>query len=102
LVRKRKMKIKEIFNKILWDPREKERKGDYEVTFIHRGAYKDQEIIPLTMIKEVKSSMFIYTNEYGEETYIPFHRIIEIRNRKTGEVLWSKRMRESNEPVYED
>jgi len=102
LGRRRKMKIKEIFNKILWDPREKERKNDYEIVFIHRGAYQDRKTIPVTMIKEVKSSMFIYVNEIGEETYIPFHRILEIRNRKTGEILWSKRTRESNEPIYED
>ncbi len=100
--RRRKMKIKEIFNKILWDPREKERRNDYEIVFIHRGAYQDQKTIPVTMIKEVKSSMFIYVNNVGEETYIPFHRILEIRNRRTGEILWSKRMRESNEPIYED
>ena len=96
------MKIKEVFNKILWDPREREKIEEYEVTFIHRGALQDRKTIPVTMIKEVKSSMFIYINENGEETYIPFHRILEIRNRSTGEILWSKRVREDNESIYEN
>ncbi len=98
--RKGKMKIKEIFNKILWDPDEKKNIGDYEITFIHRGAYQDQKTISMMMIKEVKSSAFIYINEIGEETYIPFHRILEIKNKKTGEILWSKRKSGEHESIY--
>jgi len=28
------------------------------------------------------------------KTYIPFHRILEIRNKKTGEILYKKRTRD--------
>lgn len=94
------MMIKEIFNKILWDPREKKNIEDYEITFIHRGAYQNRKTISMTMIKEVKSSAFIYLSEMGEETYIPFHRILEIKNKKTGEIVWSKRKSGEHESIY--
>jgi uncharacterized protein (UPF0248 family) len=78
---------REIFNKIFWDKREKPE--NYFVTFIHRGAPQDRKTIPCTSIVKVERSWFIYSVE-GEETLIPFHRILEIKNIKTGKVLWRK------------
>jgi len=82
------MIIRDILNKIFWDP--KENRLDYELVYIHRGAYMDQRRIPLSLIKEVKSSWFTYDSEAEGEVVIPFHRILEIINVKTGETIWRK------------
>lgn len=82
------MRIRDVLNKILWtDP---SNTADYEVTFVHRGAAMDRRTIPLNSIVMVKPSWFTYIGEGEEEVQIPFHRIIEIRNIKTGRVLWRK------------
>ena len=82
------MTIREFLNKIFWDPREN--RVDYEVVFIHRGAYMDRKSVPCGLIKEVKSSWFTYESAEEGEVFIPFHRIIEIRNVKTGEIAWRR------------
>lgn len=76
-------------NKLLWDSRENI--ADYELTFIHRGAPGDVKTIPCSLIKEVKTSWFIYKSEEEEEVVIPFHRILEIRNTTTGQAIWRKK-----------
>ncbi|MFH1327395.1 MAG: RNA repair domain-containing protein [Candidatus Bathyarchaeota archaeon] len=81
------MRQKEIFGKIFWDKRE--RVEDYTVTFIHRGAPGDQKTILCTSFVNVAKSWFTYRSD-EEETLIPFHRILEIKNLKTGKVLWRK------------
>ena len=82
------MILRDILNKIFWDP--KENKLDYEVVYIHRGATMDQKRLALSLIKEVKSSWFIYNHESEGEVVIPFHRIIELINIKTGQKIWRK------------
>ena len=79
--------IRGILNRIFWDQREN--RGDYVVTFIHRGAYMNRKVIPCSLIKEVKASWFSYESE-GEEVIIPFHRILEIKNVKNGKLVWKK------------
>ena len=79
--------LKNIFNKVLWD--KKERKEDYEVIFIHRGAPEDRKTISFGSIKKASKSTFIYDYEGGETT-IPFHRIVIIRNVYTGDIIWKK------------
>ena len=85
------MIIRDILNKIFWDP--KENRLDYEVVYIHRGAHMDKKRLPLSLIKEVKSSWFIYDSETEGEVVIPFHRILEIINIKTGKTIWRKTSR---------
>jgi len=82
------MTLREFLNRIFWDPREN--RADYEVVFIHRGAYMDRKSLPCSLIKEVKSSWFTYESEEEGEVVIPFHRIIEIRNVKTGQIVWRR------------
>jgi hypothetical protein len=79
--------IRDVLNKILWD--KNECSHDYVVTFIHRGAINDRKTIPFNSIVNVFSSYFVYRRE-KEEVYIPFHRILEIKNEITGEVMWRK------------
>lgn len=83
------MKIREVLNKLLWDSRLK--KEDFEVVFTHRGAYQDRRVIPFKTIKRVDRFGFIYLDERGKETIIPFHRVLEVRNMKTGEPIWRKK-----------
>jgi uncharacterized protein (UPF0248 family) len=80
--------LKNIFNKIFWDSRVD--KQDYIITFVHRGAPSDEKTIPAFIIKRVGKSWFSYEDQ-GEETIIPMHRVITVKNTKTGAVLWRKR-----------
>lgn len=80
--------LKNIFNRIFWDKRMNIE--DFEITYIHRGAPKDQKIIPVSIIKQVGQSWFTYEDQ-GNENKIPMHRIISIKNIKTGDFLWIKR-----------
>lgn len=89
------MTIRDFLNRIFWDPREN--RANYEVIFIHRGAYMDRKSLPCVAIKEVKSSWFTYETPEEGEVVIPFHRIIEIRNLKTGEAAW-KRQKKNPKP----
>jgi len=83
---------RDALNKILWDRRLKVE--DYEVTFIHRGAERDEKTIPCSSIVKVGSSWFLYiAGEGGVETFIPFHRILTIRNVCSGDILWVKKSR---------
>lgn len=90
------MTIREILNKLLWNSRW--RTEDYEIVFIHRGAYKNRKTITCNLIKAIQPSWFIYVDETGGETAIPFHRILEIRNVKTGESIWRTRRKTASNP----
>ena len=80
--------LKNILNRILWsktvNPQE------YEVTYVHRGGVGDQASVRASVIRRVGSSWFSF-GEDSEETLIPFHRILLVRNLRTGEVLWRGR-----------
>ena len=82
------MTVRSVLNKIFWDP--KERRDEYVVTFIHRGAPLDRKSLSCQLIKEIKSSWLTYESETEGEVVIPFHRILEIKNIKTGETVWMK------------
>jgi len=81
--------LKNIFNRIFWDKRLDRR--DYVITFIHRGAPSDEKTIAASLVKQVGKSWFTYEEEEGSEVYIPMHRIVTVKNLKTGEILWRKR-----------
>lgn len=80
--------LRQILNKLVWD--EREAIADYEVTFIHRGEYGDRKTIQCGIITQMGPSWFTYKTE-GETAIIPFHRILEIRNVKNGQVIWRKK-----------
>ena len=79
--------IRDVLNKILWD--KNECSHDYVVTFIHRGAVGNRKTISFNSIVKIFSSYFVYSRE-NEEVYIPFHRIVEIKNVRTNRVTWKK------------
>ncbi|ACV25222.1 DUF504 domain-containing protein [Methanocaldococcus fervens] len=74
--------LKEILNKIFWHPNYK--KEDFEVVILHRGAEGNKKVIPLEDV-EIEGNYLVYF-----DTHIPLHRILEIRNKKTGEILYKK------------
>jgi uncharacterized protein (UPF0248 family) len=82
------LNLRDILNKLLWDQRENT--ADYELTFIHRGAPTNVKVIRCDSITEVKASWFVYGDERGETT-IPFHRILTIKNAKTGQSAWERK-----------
>jgi uncharacterized protein (UPF0248 family) len=73
-------------NKIFWDQRE-DRKN-YEVTFVHRGVPGDLKRIPCEEIIHLEPSGFVHQNGEGEENFIPYHRIREIKDIRDGKVVW--------------
>lgn len=81
--------LRQILNKLVWD--ERETIADYEIKFIHRGIPGDSKIIPCRIITQIGSSWFTYES-VEENAIIPFHRILEIKNVRTGQVIWGKKL----------
>lgn len=73
-----------------WDTRE--RADEYLITYRHRGAPDDVKRIRASSIRKLGKSYFTLKDESdSEETVIPFHRIIEIRNLQEGTIIWRSR-----------
>ena len=81
--------VRRILNELLWHP-EKSLKG-VKITYIHRGAPEDTITIGGSEIIRLERSHFIIERA-GEETWIPYHRITEVK--KDEEVLYKKRGRQ--------
>lgn len=79
--------MRDVLNRVLWDRRQNP--AEYEVTFVHRGAPSDMRTIKFEAIKTVGPSWFVYRDE--EEVLIPYHRVLTVRNARTGRVIWGKR-----------
>jgi|YelNatPaOPRAMG01_1025707.scaffolds.fasta_scaffold147824_2 uncharacterized protein (UPF0248 family) len=76
-----------ILNKLKWTKKLEE----CEVVILHRGAENNKKAISGSSITEIKKSHFYYKN--GKiETFIPMHRVLEIRLK--GEIIWQKRKKE--------
>ena len=66
----------------------------FTVTYIHRGAPSDSLEIKASQIANARRGSFIMSDG---ETQIPFHRILEIKNRQTGYVIWKKRTKKTED-----
>jgi len=81
-------RVREALNKIRWhkgfDPK------DYEVHILHRGALGDVKVIPASCITDILSEGFKFKDVDGGEKVIPYHRVLLIRNRVSGNVLFAK------------
>jgi hypothetical protein len=82
--------LKNILNKLRWDTRENPE--NYLITYRHRGAPGDTKQISASQIMKLGKSYFTLSED-SDETTIPFHRILEIRNLNDGSVIWRKRAR---------
>ncbi|MEM3506958.1 MAG: RNA repair domain-containing protein [Candidatus Bathyarchaeia archaeon] len=85
--------LRNLLNKIIWS--KSNDAENFEITFIHRGEVNNRKSILAKNIIKVGKSCFYY-KENGE-TLIPFHRIVLIKNLKSGKVLWKKSLK-----VHED
>ncbi|MEM4282149.1 MAG: DUF504 domain-containing protein [Candidatus Woesearchaeota archaeon] len=74
--------IKELFNKIKWDP--KERPEEYSFCFIDLGRLVE---LPYTSIKRIEGNFVVIERE-GKEAEIPLHRVKEVHKR--GAVVWKR------------
>jgi uncharacterized protein (UPF0248 family) len=82
--------LKNVLNRIRWNP--KERADNYLITYRHRGAPGDIKQVYVSSIRTLGNSYFtISENLDGEETTIPFHRILEIRKLSENNVIWRSR-----------
>lgn len=76
--------IKDLLNKIKWDENLDEK--DFVVYYLD-NVTKKLEPIRFVDIKKIEGS-FIVIEKDNEETFIPMHRIHEVR--KKGEVVWKR------------
>ena len=91
--------LKELINRIIWHPRYSVE--DYEIIYLHRvnqkrvSKNKKNSIIykkiPMSGVS-IKHSFVLYDVD-NQRAHIPLHRILEIKNRRTGEILYKKILR---------
>jgi len=79
--------VNKILNKLKWTKKLK----NCEIIILHRGAPGDMKVISGSKVTEVKKSYFMYEDE-GRETFIPLHRVIEVRS--GGKKIWEKKQDE--------
>ena len=86
-------RIRDLLNKIRWDESNILSPSKIEITYIHRGAPRDEKTVLFSDVKDVLSAFFTIESELfpDEKTNIPFHRILKIRNIKTSEILYQKK-----------
>lgn len=77
--------IREILNKLKWT----NQMGDYVLVFVSRGSPNNEEVIDLSRVVSISRDGFTYISGSGRETYIPYHRVVEIR-RKDGTVIFRR------------
>jgi uncharacterized protein (UPF0248 family) len=88
--------LKNILNGLRWDSRENPE--DYLITYRHRGAPQDIKKMRGSQIQKIGKSYFTIPDATNEdETVIPFHRILEIRNTALDRVVWTKRSNHNRE-----
>ncbi|WP_404824737.1 DUF504 domain-containing protein [Oceanihabitans sediminis] len=77
--------IKELFNKIRWDPYEIP--TDYNFVFHYYDRVKDRLIeLPYLNILRLEGTFFILNDV--DETMIPSHRVKKVT--KMGEIIWER------------
>jgi uncharacterized protein (UPF0248 family) len=68
--------VRNLLNELLWHPKKSLEKA--KITYIHRGAPGDRLTVGGKDIKRLERSFFIIERG-GKETWIPYHRITEVR-----------------------
>lgn len=67
--------------------------GEVLLSYRHRGAALDQLSIEVSEILRLNKGSFVLKDG---ETEVPYHRVLLVRNPRSGEVLWEKRLPESS------
>ncbi len=81
--------LRNILNKLRWDTTEKA--DDYLITYRHRGAPDDSKTVKASAILKLGKSYFTLASESEDEVTIPFHRVLEVRNKATQKLIWKSR-----------
>jgi len=74
-------KLRELLNCVIWNPAEKEERGNYLITYRDGKAEKE-----IRMNGIIKVDAFGFTT--FDNSYIPLHRIRTVR--KGSEIVWRK------------
>jgi uncharacterized protein (UPF0248 family) len=82
--------LKNVLNRLRWDSNENSE--NYVITYRHRGAPDDVKMVRASSIKNLGKSYFTIQEVNGmDESVIPFHRILEIRNTIDDSIVWVSR-----------
>ncbi|MFQ5648163.1 MAG: DUF504 domain-containing protein [Candidatus Aenigmatarchaeota archaeon] len=76
--------VYDVLNKLKWGGR----LGSCEIVILHRGAPGDRKTVAGGNVTQVRKGHLEYVNERGEETFIPYHRVLEVRVK--GKPVWEK------------
>ncbi len=74
----------QTLNRLKWEGR----LSEAEIIILSRGSPQDRKVIPGRKVTEVKKTYFCY-REGDRETFIPNHRVLEIR--VGGKELWKRK-----------
>jgi uncharacterized protein (UPF0248 family) len=86
--------LRNLLNRLRWD--KDENAENYLITYRHRGAPGDVKQVKASEIKSLGKSYFTLQEGLEDETLIPFHRILEIRNTVDDSILWVSRKARSS------
>lgn len=93
--------IRDFFNKLIWDPSFQKKQEFIDIVYVHRGVPGDLMRVNFKEVIKINPSSFIIKdNETNEEKTIPFHRIEEIIDIQTDDVLYIKKKRGDIENAY--
>jgi hypothetical protein len=85
--------LKNVLNRLRWD--KDENPANYQITYRHRGAPGDVKIVRASNIKNLGKSYFTLQEVDGaDEFFIPFHRILEIRDTTDDSIVWVSRKKQ--------
>ena len=85
------LNIRDFLNKLFWDKNYSEKREDFDIIYIHRGAPGD--VIRFNcknLIHIFPGSFEYYEKEIDEPKIIPFHRITEIIDVKNDILIFKK------------
>jgi uncharacterized protein (UPF0248 family) len=77
--------IREILNRLKWT----NQLDNYVLVYVSRGSLNNEELIELSRIVTIGRDGFTFVSSSGRETYIPYHRVVEIRG-KDGTVIFRR------------
>lgn len=87
----KRVTIRDLLNEIRWDKRHDPE--SYSIIFIHRTDEGNIKEIPYSSIIDISGGFFTYSY-MGDEAIIPLHRVIQIKNKKTGDILIDRGLKE--------
>lgn len=81
------MNVRELLNRLKWDPALS--LSECVVVITHRGGIGGVKSIPGSAIKELGKYFFTY-DENGRSLTIPYHRVREVKNLRSGATLFKR------------